>query len=97
MERVKLTEDQIAEHLRLVLGWDVIDGKLSKTFTFKSYASGVVFAVAVANAADNMDHHPDLTIGYQKVTVAVNTHDVGGISPWDFELARKVDIVADAG
>ena len=91
MERKKLSDEQIAEHLMLVPGWKVLDGKLTKSYEFKSYASGVVFAVAVANAADHMDHHPDLTIGYQRVTVAVNTHDVGGISPFDFELARKVD------
>lgn len=91
MERRKLNETEIAERLTANPGWTVVDGKVSKTFEFKSYASGVVFAAAVGHAADKMDHHPDLTIGYQRVTVAVNTHDVGGISPVDFELVRRVD------
>lgn len=89
--RVRLSPEQVADHLSTVLGWTVSDGKLMKTFEFPSYATGVLFANAVAHEADKMDHHPDLTIGYQKVTLAVNTHDVGGISPLDFELARKVD------
>ncbi len=89
--RVRLSPEQVADHLSTVVGWTVIDGKLTKTFEFPSYATGVLFANAVAHSADKMDHHPDLTIGYQKVTLAVNTHDVGGISPLDFELARKVD------
>lgn len=93
MNRVKLDQTGIDKSLREVSGWSVVDGKLSKSFAFKTYASGVVFACAVAHVADSMDHHPDLTIGYQKVTVAVNTHDVGGISPVDFELARRVDLL----
>jgi 4a-hydroxytetrahydrobiopterin dehydratase len=91
MERRKLNDAEIAERLTANPGWTIEDGKVAKTFEFKSYASGVVFAAAVGNEADKMDHHPDLTIGYQKVTVAVNTHDVQGISPLDFELARRVD------
>jgi len=89
--RVRLNDEQVSDHLTTVMGWSVIEGKLTKAFDFNSYASGVIFANAVAHTADKMDHHPDLTIGYQKVTVAVNTHDVGGISPLDFELARKID------
>ena len=91
MERKRLDSEQIDENLRLVIGWSVEHGKLTKQFDFKSYSEGVLFAAAVAHAADKMDHHPDLTIGYQKVVVAVNTHDVGGISHLDFELARTVD------
>lgn len=89
IERVLLTADQI--EARLGNGWHVSDAKLTKTFEFDSYARGVLFAVAIAHLAERMDHHPDLTISYQRVTVAVNTHDVGGISPVDFELARRID------
>lgn len=93
MERRKLNEVEIAERLTANPGWAVLEGKVTKTFEFKSYASGVVFASAIGNVADQMDHHPDLTIGYQKVTVAVNTHDVQGISELDFELARRADLL----
>ena len=86
-----LNDDEIASQLATTPGWSVREGMLTRTFEFSSYKSGVDFAVRVADAADAMDHHPDLTIGYQKVTVAVNTHSVGGLSPYDFELARRVD------
>jgi 4a-hydroxytetrahydrobiopterin dehydratase len=86
-----MDSDQIDENLKVVLGWRVEDGKLTKDFEFKTYSDGVIFAVAVAHKANQMDHHPDITIGYQKVKIAVNTHDVGGISHLDFELARVVD------
>lgn len=90
--RTRLDDAEIADLLRsLEPGWAVEEGKLTKTFTFPSYASGVVFAAAVGHLADRLDHHPDLTIGYQRVTLAVNTHDAGGITEFDFELARRVD------
>ncbi len=93
MERRRLDESEIAIRLESALGWRVIDGKLSKAYEFGDYASGVLFASSVAYQADRMDHHPDIAIGYRKVSLAVNTHDVGGISPFDFELARIADLV----
>jgi 4a-hydroxytetrahydrobiopterin dehydratase len=95
--RTKLDQQQIEENLKVVVGWKVHEGKLTKTFEFASYASGVLFASAVAQQADQMDHHPDLAITYQKVTVAVNTHDVGGISHRDFDLARVADGLFEPG
>lgn len=87
----KLDESQTAKALEKVEGWAIVDGKLSKSFSFSTYKDGVVFASAVAFLADKLNHHPDLQIGYAKVMVSVNTHDVGGISPYDFELARRID------
>lgn len=93
MERRKLDEAEITAALGQAEGWEVRDGKVAKTFAFDSYASGVVFASGVAHIADRLDHHPDILIGYRRVDIAVNTHDVGGISPWDFELARRIDAI----
>lgn len=64
---------------------------LNRTFTFGSYKEGVVFAAAVAWEADRLNHHPDLTIGYGKVRVATVTHDADGLTPYDIELARRVE------
>lgn len=89
--RVKLGDAEIAKRLESAIGWAVLNGQLSREFTFKTYKDGVVFAGAVAWLADQLNHHPDLTIGYAKVRVAVNTHDVGGLSPYDFELARRIE------
>jgi 4a-hydroxytetrahydrobiopterin dehydratase len=88
---VKLSDDDVAARLKSLDGWKVEGGLLKKEFSFKTYKDGVVFASAVAFVADKLDHHPDIALGYQKVGIAVNTHSVGGISPYDFELARRID------
>jgi 4a-hydroxytetrahydrobiopterin dehydratase len=77
--------------LSIIPGWKVQDGKLAREVKFDSYSRGVLFAVAVANIAETMDHHPDLKIGYQVVEIAVNTHDLGGISTVDFAFAERVN------
>ena len=73
--------------------WQIEGGKLTRTFTFERYKDGVVFATAVAHLADRLDHHPDIEIGYAKVRVSVNTHSVEGLSPYDFELAKRIDAI----
>ena len=88
---VKLSEKEVAKRLASLEGWGVQNGLITKTFAFKTYKDGVVFASAVGFVADKLNHHPDILIGYAKVTVSMNTHDVGGLSPYDFELARLVD------
>jgi len=91
LEYRKLSEADVEAEIALVEGWAIEDDKLTKRFSFKTYKDGLVFALAVGQVADNLNHHPDLEVGYAKVRVAVNTHDVGGISPYDFELARRID------
>lgn len=87
----KLTADQIASESTSVPGWTV-DGALTRQFDFVSYKDGLVFAMAVGHIADKLNHHPDLLIGYQKVTVSMVTHDAGGgLTAFDFELARRID------
>ncbi|MEQ1935446.1 MAG: 4a-hydroxytetrahydrobiopterin dehydratase [Fimbriimonadaceae bacterium] len=94
MERRKLSVEEVKVYLHDFRGWEVIEGQISKTYEFASYASGVMFASAVGHLADHMDHHPDMTVTYQKVRIALNTHDVGGISLIDFELARRIEAIA---
>lgn len=91
IERRRLSDDEIAARLTDMDGWVHSDGSLRKTFSFESYSLGLAFSVAVGFLADTLDHHPDLTVSYRKVAVSVNTHDVGGVSDWDFELARRIE------
>jgi 4a-hydroxytetrahydrobiopterin dehydratase len=91
LEYRKLPDSEIQIELAKLHGWSIADDKLTRTFAFDTYKDGVVFAAAIGHLADRLNHHPDLHVGYGKVTVAVNTHDVGGISPFDFELARRID------
>jgi len=87
----KLTDAEIQERLASNAGWSLENGEISKTFPFKAYKDGLVFASVVGHLADQADHHPNILIGYGKVTVSVNTHDVGGISDKDFALATRID------
>lgn len=91
----KLDEEGIAREVETVPGWQVIEGALTREFSFETYSSGVVFGVAVAHTADTLNHHPDLMIGYGKVKVSMVTHDAGGgLTAYDFELARRINQIS---
>jgi 4a-hydroxytetrahydrobiopterin dehydratase len=91
LEYRQLSGDEITQGVAELDKWDVEGERLAKSFEFSSYKDGVAFATKVADIADEMDHHPDLEIGYKKVRVSMNTHSVGGLSPYDLELARRID------
>ncbi|MCU0316401.1 MAG: 4a-hydroxytetrahydrobiopterin dehydratase [Fimbriimonadaceae bacterium] len=87
----KLSPELIDSAIKDLEGWQVVEGALTKTFAFETYASGLAFAAAVGHLADRLDHHPDILIGYKKVTVSMITHDAGGgLTSYDFELARRI-------
>ncbi len=91
MARVeKLSEADITDRLPGVPGWELTDGKLQRTFTFGNFVQAFGFMTSVALLAEAMDHHPDWSNVYHRVTIGVNTHDVGGISQLDFDLAKKI-------
>lgn len=88
----KLTDGQINEQLSTTPSWQVEGRELSKLFEFDSYKDGLVFASAVGYLADQLNHHPDLLVGYQKVRVSMTTHDAErSLTAYDFELARRID------
>jgi 4a-hydroxytetrahydrobiopterin dehydratase len=87
----QLTKGEIDDELKTVSGWGIEGDLLTKAFAFKTYKDGIVFSAAVGFIADKLDHHPDMSVGYAKVKIAVNTHSVGGLSPYDFELARRIE------
>lgn len=75
-------------------GWDVADGVASRTFRTGSFAVGVEFVDAIGELADEADHHPDVDLRYPTVTVRLTSHDVGGLSRRDVELARRISEAA---
>jgi 4a-hydroxytetrahydrobiopterin dehydratase len=92
--RAKLTDEAIGAFLAAHPGWERADGALARTFAFDSYAAGIAFAVKVGFAAEARDHHPDLFVGWRKVKVAWTTHDAGGITALDAEMAERTDALA---
>ena len=84
---------EIISHLAKLEGWKLTgDGvAVEKTFHFANYFETIAFVNAVAMVAHKQDHHPDLSVHYNRCVVRFNTHDVGGISVSDFDCAAQVD------
>ncbi len=87
----KLTAEQISESLAGLPGWSAEDGALVKTFAFPTFLAGIAFVDRVAVAAEEMGHHPDITISYTHVTMRLSTHDEGGVTEKDIALAGRIE------
>jgi 4a-hydroxytetrahydrobiopterin dehydratase len=87
-----LTGEEIGQRLAALRGWEVRDGQLSKTFTVRSFAHGVLFIGAIGQFAEAANHHPDVNLhGYNHVTVSLVTHSEGGVTEKDFGLAGQIE------
>ena len=95
MER--LTDEQIEARLVDHPEWSDTGGAIQRTYQFDDFVSAMKFVNAVADAAEAAEHHPDILIRYNKVTLTMSTHDAGGLTYKDFDLAAKVDGFVEAG
>jgi 4a-hydroxytetrahydrobiopterin dehydratase len=89
----KLADPDIAGRLKALPGWTLEAGKLHKAFTFKDFVEAWSFMTAVALAAEAMGHHPEWSNVYNRVIVDLSTHDAGGLTTLDFDLAAKMEAV----
>jgi 4a-hydroxytetrahydrobiopterin dehydratase len=89
-----LTEAQIAVLLPATPGWTHEGGIIGKTFSFTNYYQTMAFVNGVALIAHREDHHPEMTVSYNRCRVAFNTHSIGGISMNDFICAAKLEALA---
>lgn len=87
----KLNEDQIEAQLENFPEWAELNGQIQRTFQFEDFDQSIGFVNRIAEYAEQVQHHPDILIRYDKVTLTVSTHDAGGITHKDFELARTAD------
>lgn len=71
--------------------WEKQGKTLHKTFSFSKYMDGVAFVHEVAILAEQMDHHPEMLLGYCTVAITLTTHDVGCVTDKDYQLARMID------
>jgi 4a-hydroxytetrahydrobiopterin dehydratase len=90
MAATKLSEKEIAAELPKLSGWRVVNGNLHRVFEFKDFSAAFGFMTRVAIAAEKMDHHPDWSNSWNKVTVDLCTHSAGGLTKNDFDLAGKM-------
>ena len=86
-----LSPELIVSGLLALPGWQVLNGELVREFKFSDYYHSIAFVNALAYVAHAQDHHPELSVHYNRVQVRFSTHDVGGLSLNDFVCAAKVD------
>lgn len=88
-----LSDDAIAE--RLPEGWNRDGDEITRTYEFDSYLGGTGFAAGVGGLAEEAFHHPTITIEWREVEVRLTTHDAGGITEKDIDLAGRLNELAD--
>lgn len=91
---VKMDEARIALALSTLSQWKREGEIISRTFEFKDFPAAMNFVSAVADLAEQAQHHPDIDVRWNKVTLTLTTHDAGGLTERDFALARQCDAVA---
>ena len=90
-----LSDIAIQRELGSLNGWARRGAAIVKTYQFKTFAEGIAFVGRVAEAADAANHHPDIDIRYTKIICTLSTHDSGGVTQKDLDLARAMDAVAE--
>lgn len=92
----RLSDTEIDAQLAGLPGWQLKDGKLHREFRFADFSAAFGFMTRVALAAEKLEHHPDWSNVWNKVVVDLSTHDVGGLSAKDFQLAVAMNELAGA-
>ena len=86
-----LSEDQIRSQLRSLQSWELGNGEIRKTVRLKDFVHAMGFVNSVALLAEKSNHHPDIDIRWNTVTLGLSTHSEGGLTEKDFSLARAID------
>jgi len=94
MRTPKLTDSEIQNKLTDLPGWAVQENALQRTYQFADFVAAMKFVNHLADEAERVQHHPDIDIRYNKVTLTLSTHDSGGITAKDFALAQQADAFA---
>jgi 4a-hydroxytetrahydrobiopterin dehydratase len=94
MERRPLAASEIQAALAELPGWQHREGRLRREFRFEDFSAAFAFMTRVALLAERMNHHPDWSNVYDRVTVELYTHDAGGVTGFDVEMARRIGQLA---
>ena len=91
----RLAQQNIEEKLAGFPEWSLIGDSMQRTLSFESFGDSMSFVAKVAELAEDLQHHPDILIRYNKVTLTLTTHDAGGLTDKDFTFARAVDVLVE--
>lgn len=86
-----LTETEIRKNLENLTGWKLTGKAIERQFEFADFKAAMKFVNAVADAAEAANHHPDITINYNKVNFLLTSHDSGGITQRDIKMAGQIN------
>jgi 4a-hydroxytetrahydrobiopterin dehydratase len=89
-----LSPEEVRERLAKTPGWELEGNMIRKSFRSADFKSAIAFIDKVAEIAEAADHHPDITINYNRVTLVLSTHDAGGLTERDFALAAEIETLA---
>ena len=87
----RLDESGVTAALRQTPGWERAGSEIKRSYRFADFRAALAFVNRVGELAEGAGHHPDIDIRYNTVTLALSTHDAGGLTTKDFELARAID------
>ncbi len=90
-----MTDEEIQARLEDLEGWERSGDSIRKQFKLDDFVGSVEFVNRLVTPAEDMGHHPDLEISWNKVTVSLSTHSQGGLTEADFDLAREIDAIGD--
>ena len=85
-----LEGDELTRQVAELSGWEIVGNTLRTTITFDTFLDGIRCVDVVAQEAEEMNHHPDIDIRWRSITFALSTHDAGGITQLDVELAHRI-------
>jgi 4a-hydroxytetrahydrobiopterin dehydratase len=88
--QARLTEAEISQQLQNLPGWTIEEQQLRRTYSFKNFVEAINFVNRLVEPAETTGHHPDISISYNQVTISLTTHDLGGLTQKDFDLAKII-------
>ena len=90
-----LTQTEIDSQIKAIPQWQQEGQTLTRTFKFKNFVDSIDFVNKLVEPAEAAGHHPDIAISYNEVTISLTTHDAGGLTQKDFDLAKTISQLAN--
>ncbi len=87
----KLNQETLDQRLGEFEEWSLTGDSIQRTFNFDDFTAAMGFVNRIAELAETVQHHPDIMVRYNKVTLTLSTHDAGGVTEKDFTFAREID------
>lgn len=90
----QLSDTEIQSQLHELSQWALSNQAIQRTFEFPDFVRAIAFVNRLVEPAESAGHHPDITVNYNKVTISLTTHDAGGLTQADFDLAKVMDQIS---